>query len=176
MRWLSKLFGPPDQHGFARTMTAELRRAGVTGEIRYDPADFSLRMTGPAGENSFFLANAYRDYLAVRRRDRGEVLRRYAATNMEAEQRQQRDLTYDEASPHLLPRVQSRFYHECLALELRKAGASVRELIAYRPLTPGLALDLVHDLPESIHPITTRQLEEWGVSFEEVISPARENL
>jgi hypothetical protein len=94
--------------------------------------------------------------------------------------------TFEAARAHLLPRVREAFYHEVIALMARREGLGKSRAgdakpnkppqFAVRPYAAGLTLELVEDLPESVAILPSARLDEWGISFDDVLAIARDNL
>jgi hypothetical protein len=175
---LQKLFGPPDHDGFARLLTRAIRAAGVTDSIEYDPAEFKLTIGG-SGHHVLFMSNAYADYLSARRRDRPGILRKYASlTQMENDEDQEE--SFDEIKVKLLPRIQSRYYHDLARMAVAELPASPSatgpDTFERRAFTEHLALDLVCDHPQAIQTVTAKALARWGTTFDAALAVAKENL
>jgi hypothetical protein len=172
---LFKLFNRPiSRDAFAKLLMGEIRAAGQGQSMSYDAEAYCLRFDGA---NDFLnLSNAYLAYSRAARRDRSAVLRQYAALRAVP---QGQDVSLDEAKANLLPRVQSRFYHQVIRhtfskLE-RKPGAEPDE-IPTQPFAGELALDLIYDLPQSVQSVSKKSLQKWGLSFEDGLAIAKENL
>jgi hypothetical protein len=90
------------------------------------------------------------------------------------------DRPFDEVAAALLPRIQSRFYHEVarmtFAARAKPGEPPPADKLLSRPFTDELALDLVQDFPTSLSSITAKALADWGKSFDDVLAIAKENL
>ncbi len=178
MKLFARLFGPPTQADFAKTMMRTLKRGGETRTIEFDAERFSLRL---GTTQTMYLQNAYKDYCAARWSQRKNVLAKYSAVSALPDQA---DHTFEQAKPHLLPRVRERFYYPSFELNIQierairpVAGAKpVLENFVVTPLNDLLTLELVHDLPDAIKSVGKSELNEWGVTFEQGLVHARENL
>jgi hypothetical protein len=175
MGLLEKIFRPATRDRFAKLMEREVRRAGGDREIVYDAATFRLTVGGKDGLK-MFLGNAYADYLAASYRGRAQVIRNYAGSAINTLTRVGEDLTYAEARGSLLPRVRERFYHEALCMQSLFEGEEKPLSFPTRPLAEGLTVELVLDHPDSVQILSNTQLEKWGVSFEDALVVAKDNL
>jgi hypothetical protein len=184
----SRLFGPPDRDAFARAMARALRAAGTADGIDYDAGDYKLTLRGSGDHHVLFLSNAYAEYAGAARRDRNAVVQKYVALGQSllSAGDGDGDETFDAARPMLLPRIQSRFYHENIRLAVadlpRPTSADAtatpprEDAFEHRPFTDHLLLDLVIDLPHAIKPVTAMAFERWGVTFDAALAIARDNL
>jgi hypothetical protein len=176
MGLFGKLFGPPDRDGFARMMMKELRARGGVGQVEYEPEEFRLRLTDSGGGcHHLFLGNAYNEYVGASRAVRREIVRRYASLDERARGDEGKDVDYAAARPMLLPRVRERFYHASLRLRMRIDGMD-GDLSMARPFNDDLTVELVLDYPDAIRTISADTLQAWGVSFEEALAVAKDNL
>ena len=175
MGLLDKLFPPPGRDRFAKMFIDQVRRAGAAGDVQYDPSTFKLVYSdGKGAQHTAFLNNAYQEYVAAPRFARKKVLERFAALHPLAEEGA--EMTWAQARAVLLPRVRDRFYHETLKLVFRRENMGDTDKFVHRPINDHLTVELVLDMPDSIQTVTARTLEEWGVSFDEAMEVARDNL
>lgn len=168
---LRRLIGKPDRNDFAQIVMDALRQAGETRPIEFDPEDFKLKIDGDKFQ--FWLGNAYQEYCASPRRFRKLVLERYL--QIPAGQGLEIPSTFEEALPHLLPRVRTRSYY---GLNQLRFGLEKPQSLtfAYHPLGDHLAVGVVYDQPESIAEPPPDTFTSWHKAFEEVLEAARENL
>jgi hypothetical protein len=171
MGWLDFLLGPPSRDKFARLVMGELRKAGKTTELRYDPEQFLIER----GSDGFInLANLYHEYCQAPRSERSKVLERFlrgclGTTGFELPE------DFDDVHPDLLPVVRSRFYLESVILQSRARGGE-GIAVPQQPIGDHLALSLVYDLPQAMRSIIQEDLDKWEVSLYEAIEAARNNL
>ncbi len=181
MSILQSVFRPAKPDRFARQVTRRLRRAGVEGEIQFDPTRFLLRY-GTDAQQIIYLGNFYAEYLAAPIMGRGKVFTRFMAafTNKPAE-----DDSFDNVKGQLLPRVRERFYYQSFELNMlidrahRPPANPARpplEDFINRPLNEELSVELVVDLPDSIRTVSKRDLTKWAVSFDDAMAIAKDNL
>lgn len=170
---LGFLLGKPSQDKFARMMTTAIRQAGREGPIEYDRAEFRLLLGTGESETCFFLSNAYQDYCNAPRRLRREILHRYAEI-WGTEQEKPSD-RFDEARTKLLPKVRDRFWFQSVRLKQQALGSNQLDN-PERLLGDHLTVSLVYDLPNTMMTVSQEQLDTWGVTLEEGLLAARDNM
>ncbi|HEX5745217.1 MAG TPA: hypothetical protein VFZ09_03175 [Archangium sp.] len=159
-----------ERDAFARRAMEALRASGETRPIHYDEEGFVLRLGGPDG-TLVFLANFFDEYHAVPPEKRDEVLARLARVQNLPDL----PATLAEARPNLLPVVRSRTFFEQLRLVMK--GPPGKPLpIAWKPLGGFLGVGLAFDGPDTLRYLGPEELTRWGVSFEQALGMAVENL
>lgn len=163
------LLGKASPRRFARKMIRALRRAGVGEPIRYNQKNFAIVLP----ENGrLYLHNAYEEYRKAKPWHRRRVIEQFVRVGREG----QDELPgFEEAKAHLLPRVRDRFFHEATRLQDEVEGQQFPE-IPHRRLATHLTVEVTYDQPHSVRSIGRQDLDEWGLSFEQALSRARENL
>jgi uncharacterized protein YtpQ (UPF0354 family) len=169
VKFINRLLGKPDQDDFARIITNALRKAGNTDPIEYDPQGFKLVR---AGGMQTYLANAYADYMKAPRQQRASILARYAAswTTMTKEL-----APLEEALPNLVPIVRARSLLDIIKLRSRVEEHNGMD-VPLLPLADHLAVTLAIDSPTSIRYVVQENLSAWGISFQDALESARDNL
>lgn len=163
---------PDDPDVFAQQVTDRLREVGVTSEINYDAEEFQLQIEGEKG-SVLFLDNAYREYCSLPADTRWQAVRRFVRGWLQANKPAPEE--YADIAPDILPAVRSRAFFEGNRLRFELGGATDTHL-PYQTIGDDLGLGLVYDMPDSMKPISNRELDEWGVTFYEVLETARDNL
>jgi len=172
---LSRLFNRQiSRDAFARLLMREIRAGGHSGKMEYDAKEYCLRFDGV---NDFLnLSNAYLSYTQAARRDRPGVLRQFAALRTLPKRQ---EISFNDAKTNLLPRIQSRFYHEVMRHTFskfkREPGTEADE-IPSQSFAGELILDLVYDLPQALQTVSKKALAEWRVTFDQAMAIAKENL
>ena len=161
-----------DQNAFAQFVIDRLREVGVTNPIEYDAEQFQLQVEGEKG-SVLFLNNAYREYCSLPVEHRSQAVRRFVRGWLQANKPAPEE--YEDIVPDILPAVRSRSFFEAARLRMLLGGADDTYL-PYQTLGDDLGLGLVYDMPDSMKPISNRELDTWGVTFYEVLESARENL
>jgi hypothetical protein len=151
---------------FARLMAGELRRAGERSRIRFDSASFALR----SDRGTLRLKNLYRQYHAVSRSQRREVLRRFvrvwfAGCKVEIPEQ------YEDVHPDLLPMVRGR-----AAWERFRSAQSPKLVAPTQPFAEHFVVGLAYDLPDCVRHVLAKHLAGWGVGFEQALGAACDNL
>jgi hypothetical protein len=82
---------------------------------------------------------------------------------------------FEDVHPDLLPVVRGRRYYEVMRLQLRADGMPDAGC-PYRTIAEHLAVGLGYDLPESIIQVREDNLTRWGVTFEQALQAACDNL
>ncbi|MBI3928815.1 MAG: hypothetical protein HY319_24960 [Armatimonadetes bacterium] len=165
---MASLFGRPGRDQFAHIVTDEIRRGGENGDIVYDREHFALTIGQDSEKSVLHLSNVYREYLRSPRRQRRRLL-----TNFASLQRQAGEFlfpeSYQEARACLMPRLQHRLQLETLRL--------LKDLVVpHVLLSEDLTATVVYDTPQAILSFPEDQLERWGITFEEAMRAARDNL
>jgi hypothetical protein len=171
MAFWHRWFGTPDKDEFARMLMGEIRRAGVTQKLEYDPGDFKI--TVGEGEALHFLSmgNAYDEYVRGARKTRRKILERWARLSLPRETPK----SFADIRPNLLPRIRDRAQYDRITMQLKLQGMTP-PAYAFRVIAEHLALGLVHDMPESVAEMPRDQFETWGVPLDEAFAIATENL
>ncbi len=172
MGLLGNIFGskPPSKDEFARMLVDGIRRAGETGEIRYDAEEFSL--TAPK-QGVLNLDNAYQEYCSAPREVRQDVLQKWVRGWFVVGKPAPED--YEDIRPDLLPIVRGRGHFDLMELHFLASGKS-KLPCPYQPLGEHLAVGLVYDMHEAMRSIQQEELDAWGVTFYEAMEVAKENL
>jgi uncharacterized protein YtpQ (UPF0354 family) len=175
MEFLDKLQShlTPSRDKFAQMLVERFKKANPGVSLRYDAADFCIRMKrGDGPESQHFLTTLYADYCRAGAGDRRRILDSVTATSTE--------VNADAFAPdwagakeHVLPRVRDRATY---ALLREKQGPGERMDFTDEPFSEHLSLELVYDFPNSIASVSGKQLAQWGVTRQEALTAARDNL
>ena len=82
---------------------------------------------------------------------------------------------YADIQPDILPAVRSRSFFESARLRM-VIGGDDDTFLQYQTIGDDLGLGLVYDMPDSMRPISNKDIELWGVTFYKALESARENL
>jgi hypothetical protein len=172
MGLFNKLLGKITEEQFAQLAIRKLQEMGESRPVVFDPNAFALHV----GDREFtiFLGNAYRDYQTANRQDREQILQ--ACLSLSAAGAPAMPETLDETLPHLLPVLKARSGLEYLNLQARVQRDAQFSSIPYRPITEYLALALCCDTANAIMYISQSHLDEWHVTYDDLIGKAKENL
>ncbi len=165
------LFKPLDKDAFAHAVLQIVQTSGL-GSVVYDPETFSLKAADR--EIVIHLGNIFAEHLAAKPWRRSRVLEgftRHLQGVLAAV-----EPTADYAKTALRPRVRERTYFEVQRLRDEIAGTQRPEIL-FRELGGGhLALEVVLDQPDSLRSISVDDLNEWGMTFEDAVLIANDNL
>jgi hypothetical protein len=151
---------------FARLFMERLRRGGETRPIKYDRKKFRLVIDG--GQGVCNLDNLFH-YYSSRTGDAREDFLRTQVRNWFVTQKGT-PADFEDAKADLLPRLESRAELEFDNLEGRFGERP------YHAIGEHLGLALVYDWPDAVRWIGQQDLQTWGVTFENAIEIARQNL
>jgi len=173
MGLLERLFPPLSKDRFARRAVRLLARNGQP-KWTYYPDTFSLRDTGDGILNLHNIYATYRQVPMAGRKGAWQTILSLAS-NLNVEQK---DWPWSEVKSRILLRVRERFYYHAVGLQLAiqaKPGSKPFDF-AYQPINDELDLELVLDSEQHVSTISRKMLAEWGVTFEEALAVAKDNL
>ncbi|MGE8658878.1 MAG: hypothetical protein ACN6O8_19220 [Achromobacter sp.] len=162
----------PTQEQFAALFIAAARQRGFRGELGYKADEFQLLH----GAGSYFnLHNAYNAYCDAPGGQRQGALQGYVSTLLTSSQTHPASLA--EARPLLRPVIRGRAMLEAVRLHhLRSDGNDSGFHPALRPFGDDCVVMLALDHPESIATLTHGPDAQWGLSFDEALAIAIDNL
>ncbi len=162
----------PAKDEFAQLVIARLRETGLTGEISYDAEEFEISVAGEI-RSTLYLGNAYQEYCSFSQEDRPHSLRRFVRGWLDAHKPTPDE--YADVRPDILPAVRSRSFFESARLRMVISGDD-DTFLQYQTIGDDLGLGLVYDMPDSMKPISNKEIELWGVTFYDALEAARENI
>jgi len=170
-----KLFNrKPSPDAFAKLFEDALRAQGCRDELTYRPDEF--RLVAPRGR-IINLHNAYHDYTTADRQRRAEVLRSYAAAFVEEGGEEHQIETLEQARPMLMPVVRHRAMFEEMRLEhVREHGWETPFTTVWRELAEDCVELLAIDRPDSTSTLLAGPKDAWGITFEQALAIAHDNL
>lgn len=172
MGLLSKLFPLPSKKKFGQRLMRAIRQAGYAQPMTFDAGEFKINFSD---SNSFNLGNVYEEFRTTPFGQRRAVLERYARFAMTTTSPLDDPETFAAAKPNLLPKIRERFYHQALGLRIEADGKKWPPC-PLRVVGDLLTLELVYDMPDGMRTIDGDSLSKWGVSFDQAMEAARENL
>lgn len=165
---LDRLFGRMTPERFAEKMIEVLRQVGIEGPIEFDAEEFMLTFD----DHRMYLGNVWDEYQAAPKNMKQQVLEHFA-WGLVAESEMPE--TFDEARDMLMPVVKGRAAHETMRLRGMIEGelgmAFPAEVFAEHFIAT-----VAVDLPNRIMYMSQEQLDEWGVTLDEAMEVALENL
>lgn len=170
---IDRVFNRPlNEDGFARKMMNAARSAGYREPLEYQQDEFRICH----GDGAYFnLHNAFRDYQNADKPNRSAVLDGYVATLLRS--RDKSVSTFEDVRPHLRPIVRSLTMLEEVRLHhVRREGKDSPYDVVHRPLGKDCVILLAIDNPESTSTLTKGPQEHWGVTMDEALAIAINNL
>ena len=144
---------------FAEMVRRRLIGAGEKRPITYDQQEFALVV----GNNTFYLGNVYRFCQGAGEDALQTFIRSWFSQYRVIPE------SFQDATPDLLPKLESRALLELCRLENH-------EVPPHHVVAEHLALTVAFDWPESIMWVTTEQLAHWGINFATALNAAQQNL
>jgi hypothetical protein len=160
----------PSPEKFAGLVLRAFADAGHGEPLHYDADDFRL-LSADGKSQIHNLHNVYREYQAAPRARRQAILDTY----VRAFQMSGVPASFAEARAALLPLVRGRATLEFLRLKSPGAHGTPSQ-DASAPLSDDSVIMLAYDSELSIQTLTGDTLRDWGVSFDEALAVAIDNL
>lgn len=161
----------PTPDGFADLVLRQIGQRGPARACHYEAAQFRIVFDGDA-QQIFNLDNAYRDYCAAPRKQRPHVLQNYLAgidvPGLPA--------TFAEARDSLMPVIRSRSQGDYLRLLALRQSPRPAAADAWQALDDDALILLAYDTQASMSTIGQATLAQWGVTFEQALAVAMDNL
>lgn len=169
----------PSQAEFARLIIREIKRGGHKGECIFNEEEFSLRH----GNSVMYLENVHAEYSRAQSQEaRKGILTRFITPLGVAD----REIFRREAVERAVAVVRERALmawmdmHRRMALTKPEEGAAAAAAAAgcttWVPITDWFCRAVALDFPEFTRLVTTKDLEEWGISFEEIYEMGLDRL
>jgi hypothetical protein len=175
MDFLKKMFGRkplPLKQQMVHELLRVAAQAGLKGQ--YDKDNFSVQFEG-GGQS--YLENTWAIYQQAPEPNRRQVLVDLVKSLLEASLSIPDD--WEKARRKVLPKLRNRSYwtlfRERLAY-ISKNPAAKASLPPHQPLGDWFGVGLCYDLPSSIRDVEEEHLKSWGVTFEEALQVALDNL
>lgn len=172
---LDRFLGKPTQESVAKQLTALMQAKGATN-IRFDAAQGMLHYVNEGGTGMTNVVSIYKEVVSMPRNQRQAAVLRYFQSVWQ--QGDQLPNTYEEALPQLLPvvRAKTEMAISAMRIEAINEDKPNQSQIANKELTSSLSVLLVIDLPQTMIQVTETQLKNWGVSFDQALNDALNNL
>lgn len=172
---IDRIFGKPTQESVAQQLTALIQAKGGN-HVRFDAAQGMLHYVCNGGSGMTNVTTIYNEVVNTPRNQRQAVVQRYFEGVWQ--QGDQLPNTYDEAMPLLRPviRTNNEVAINAMRIDAISEDKPARSTVAYRQFTQDLDVLLVIDLPNSMSQVMDTQLKSWGVTFDQALNDALENL
>ncbi|HET8797895.1 MAG TPA: DUF1444 family protein [Thermoanaerobaculia bacterium] len=173
---MKTLFGTPSQNEFAERLVRAFRERGLTQQIDFDEATFSLRLAATEERDDLLMAlgNYYRAFARAPRRERDAIIASIVEEHLAGPPRVPKN--FSEARHRLLPAIRSRCYYPFSALAAEANGMSGPHLQPLQTIASAAGVSLVLDYPNSMRFVDPEMLSSWGVSGDEAMHVAVANL
>ncbi len=177
-QWLKGLLGKPSKLSVVKELQRQIRAHGGT-DIVYDEAVSEIRYSVDGAKHTTNVGNVYFDVLQAPRAKRREIIARFVAS-MFPKVEDEMPARYEDARPRILPIVRTLADDATGILMSARLGDPGTDApspkVAARPLTGELIAALAWDTPNAMQRISEAKLSEWGISFEQAMDNALENL
>ncbi|WP_044180632.1 hypothetical protein [Hyalangium minutum] len=163
-----------DKDEYARKALEALREAGFTEPLTYDPERFQIQIPDGEGQQAqtIFLGNLYDEYRSAPPERREVVLRHITAMGRAPSS----PISYTSARSSLMPVVRPRAYFSLLEIVDPKSPLGSPRPAEWRALGEVLSVAVVLDTPDAMKYLGQEQFQEWGITFDEALGVAMENL
>lgn len=158
----------PSLAEFAHELTFALREAGFEVVIDHDPATGHFTV---AGDLEFDVGPVYEQFAGLPTSHRRPML---AAAAKLAARIPTLPATWSEAKDRVLPNLRTRWSFVAADTDWQTEGEV--EPTPRVPVTPHLAFELVVSIDAFRLPVTTADLERWGIAVEDAYRQGGENL
>lgn len=171
-RLLDRLLGRPTLERLIHDATRWLTDHGCT-DIQPAPERMEMKVRRDGGLHTLSLSNLYREYAQAPRRQRAALLDRFLSSVIVSHAL---PTNYEQARPQLMPVVRASGGMGIARQTAMLSGAPPGSQAACRPLAADVVIALVIDQPHAMAYVQERTLQEWGVSWEQALQDALDNL
>lgn len=161
----------PSKRRFAELLRATIAQLEDKRRFEFDAENFRLLCRN--GEAEVNLTNLYNEHCSLPADERADHIIRLASIVCTVE----RELpeSFETVKPHLRPKIWNRATFGMMELEQRLKGGEMLD-VPFRPLGSHLYSSLVFDTENSMRSISNQDLAKWGVTFDEAMEVACQNL
>ncbi|MGX9775421.1 hypothetical protein ACWYXN_18205 [Janthinobacterium aestuarii] len=162
---------PPSRDMFAQTVLQQIGQHALASDCRYEREQFRI-VSGSNGDHIFNLDNAYRDYCAAPRKQRAQMVQNYLRVLLPSDV----PSSFSEARSALMPVLRSRSqgdYFRLLALREPQRPAFG---YACQDFSEDAVVMLAYDTEVNMTTVSQATLVRWGVTFEQALAVAMDNL
>lgn len=165
---MSRENNPLSRTDFAYLLAALLRDAGESRRLAYISSQFALESEGIG----LRLENAYREFMSASPSGRNHVLHKWVNTWLALEAPPN---SFVEVRNRLLPVIDRRGVHACAALNAQVHEQSFTP-VPHQIVGEHYAVQLAYGQGDQRIGLPVHSLREWGITFEEAMVIARDNL
>ena len=175
---LLSAFSSPSLPKLAKAVTGRLAARGAT-DIVYDEALKEIRATSNGATCAISLANLWPQYQSAAASNRSAVLERFVSGVIPGAANEL-PVDYASARSRILPIVRQAAddaLAQLMSQRLMTKGDDVESLgSASQVLLDDKVVGVAFDAPDALTRLTRKQLRDWGVSLDAVLSDALHNL
>ena len=162
---------PPTRAAFAQIILRQIAQHQLAPDCRYDSEQFRIVAAGVDGI-IFNLDNAYRDYCAAPRQQRAAVVQQYLSIYSSPGM----PSSFAEARASLMPVLRSRQQGDHLRLLAQAEPQRAAFVTASQDFSEDMVIMLAYDTQTNMATIGQASLTQWGVTFEQALAAAMDNL
>lgn len=162
---------PPTRAAFAQIILRQIAQHQLAPDCRYDSEQFRIVAAGVDGI-IFNLDNAYRDYCAAPRQQRAAVVQQYLSIYSSPGM----PSSFAEARTSLMPVLRSRQQGDHLRLLAQAEPQRAAFVTASQDFSEDMVIMLAYDTQTNMATIGQASLTQWGVTFEQALAAAMDNL
>lgn len=162
---------PSTRAAFAQIILRQIAQHQLAPDCRYDSEQFRIVAAGVDGI-IFNLDNAYRDYCAAPRQQRAAVVQQYLSIYSSPGM----PSSFAEARASLMPVLRSRQQGDHLRLLAQAEPQRAAFVTASQDFSEDMVIMLAYDTQTNMATIGQASLTQWGVTFEQALAAAMDNL
>lgn len=172
--FFKRFFGPrtPTREQFAAMFMKELQRSMPEAQFELDVPQFLAR-----GSNGHLisLANVYLDYCRADKAGRVRIIEEFLAG---VAMPKEAPSHFEDARKDLLPAIRALYGLESMMIESGEYQSvqAIHDAWPMQPLGTELGVMIAYDTEHAVQQLSAKTLEEWGVSYDEALSIAIDNL
>jgi hypothetical protein len=159
-------FGKPSKSKFNQIVIEAARKAGVTGDLKFDEAEFTLIH----GTSRLNLTNLYDQYCACDKEKKPIVIENAVGIFLQTD----KEFSRDDALEQVVAVIRERATFAFLDLETGNEAGGIK--VPSEPIGEWFIRALVLDAPGSMRYVTEKDLKEWDLSFEEMLDAGMARL
>lgn len=172
IRLQNQIIKPLTRDKFAGYVDQLAHNAGYQYNLTYDPDNFRL-LADDSQKMCINLSNIYSEYYEMPFWQRKKSVARFIRSFLDVQNPIPH--AFEEVRPRLLPRIRERMYMETIRhMSLIEDNDSYD--VTTRIIGEHLSLELVYDRPDTIVTINNEHLNDWGITFDDAIAIANDNL
>ena len=162
----------PTRDQFAELVMEAFAQTGIR-DVVYESDHFVLKVNGN-DKNTIFLDNGYANYCKAEKTEREAIIARLCAGWKDIPKIPS---DYELVKPHLMPVIRDVMHSHLVDLNLRSRNVDTSKSDSpTKPLFGPLLVALAYDTEHSILQVNQSSFDPWGVSFDDALKQAKDNL